>query len=107
MRKRGPRHGAGEQEGFGAWVRKGHSTRASALESSMRPESKNALSAVLSTEGRVVGPWCGKLNPQGPKGLGEVRHAPGSGTAKTAPGGRGAALQSGFGGKMEKALAGS
>ena len=33
------------------------------------PKAKNAFSAVLSTEGRVVGLWWAKLKPQGPKGL--------------------------------------
>ena len=31
--------------------------------------AKNAFSAVLSTEGRVVGPCWEKLKPKGPKGL--------------------------------------
>ena len=31
-------------------------------------ESINAFSAVLSTEGRVVGPCWEKLKPKGPKG---------------------------------------
>ena len=44
------------------------SARASALESSTRSESKNAFSAVLSTEGRVVGLCWAKLKPKGPKG---------------------------------------
>ena len=34
----------------------------------MRSESKNALSAVLFTEGLVVGQCWEKLKPQGPKG---------------------------------------
>ena len=34
--------------------------------------SKNALSAVLSSEGRVVGPCREKLKPKGPNGKGEV-----------------------------------
>jgi hypothetical protein len=34
----------------------------------MRSESKDALSAVLSMEGRVVGPCWEKLKPKGPKG---------------------------------------
>ena len=41
--------------------------RASALESQTRSESKYALSAVLSTEGRVVGLCWAKLKPKGPK----------------------------------------
>ena len=45
------------------------STRAFALESSTRSESINALSAVLSTEGRVVGLCWEHLKPKGPKGL--------------------------------------
>jgi hypothetical protein len=35
----------------------------------MRSESKNAFSAVLSTEGRGVGVCWAHLNPKGPKGL--------------------------------------
>ena len=34
----------------------------------MRSESKNAVSAVLSTEGRVVGICWEKLKPKGPQG---------------------------------------
>ena len=34
----------------------------------MRSESINAFSAVLSTEGRVVGPCWEHLKPEGPKG---------------------------------------
>ena len=37
----------------------------------MRSESQNDLSAVLSTEGRVVGPCWEKLKPKGPAGLGD------------------------------------
>ena len=44
------------------------SSRASALESETRSESKNAFSAVLSTEGRVVGLCWEHLKPKGPKG---------------------------------------
>ena len=44
------------------------STRASALASETRSESRNAFSAVLSTQGRVVGRWWAKLKPKGPKG---------------------------------------
>jgi len=35
---------------------------------------KNAFSAVLSTEGRVVGPWWEKLKPKGPKGPASPRN---------------------------------
>ena len=45
------------------------STRASALKKKKRSEGKKTLSALLSTEGRVVGPCWEKLNPKGPKGL--------------------------------------
>ena len=44
------------------------STRASARESQTRSESKDDLSAVLSTEGRVVEPCWEKLKPTGTKG---------------------------------------
>jgi hypothetical protein len=38
----------------------------------MRSESKNALSAVLSTEGPVAGPCWEKLKPKGPTGFSEA-----------------------------------
>ena len=44
------------------------SARACTLESLTRPESKNAFSAVLSTEGRVVGLWWEHLKPKEPEG---------------------------------------
>ena len=47
------------------------STRASAPESQMRSERKNAFSAVLPTEGRVVGLCWAQLKPEGPKGTGD------------------------------------
>jgi len=41
----------------------------------LKAGSKNAFSAVLSTEGRVLGPCWEKLKPKGPKGLPALAHS--------------------------------